>query len=205
MAKSKLGGVYAVLIALTLFFGGMLSYKILTGSGATALGGPVTAQQPSLRSEGIGIQGRVAIQVYSSSGLLVTSWKGHNALSSTAISIMAECFSGKPSAGPGSFLACSGPWISQIWICPVTGTGIACEVGSATSTTVPSGCDPSFSCTGWQSTATITIVTNNSGTMYDAALGLDSGNHDFDRVNVSPAIALNQGDRAVITITFTIS
>lgn len=191
MAKSKLAGVFAVLFALTLFFGGMLTYRLLAGTSM--------AQQPALRSESVGIQGKVAIQVYSSSGRLVTSWTGHNSLTNWPINALAGCIPGLTTA-PAQLGSCSGPWITRIAICSETA---GCPSAVATNTMVPSGCNPTNSglCTGWQSTATIQIP---AAATYTSAFG-STDIVGFDRVVISPGLSLNAGDRAVVTITFTVS
>jgi hypothetical protein len=204
MAKSKLAGVFAVLIALTLFFGGMLSYKLLAGTGAKALTANTTGQQQALRSEGVGIQGKVAIQVYSASGRLLTNWKGHNQLSPESRFVIAKCLSG--ATPPSTFVgSCSGPWINEILICtPAVVGGIAnCDQAAATNTMPGCGYPPAINsaCVGWQSTATIEITVAAD---YGSAHGR-TANLNFDDVLISPSLSLNVGDRAVVTITFTVS
>src|SRR2546421_11328928 len=138
MTRLKLAPVFALLLALTLFFGGMLSYKLITGAGAKTAGASALASKPSTRSEGIGIQGKVAIQVYSASGQLVASWKGHNSLSIYAKSAIAGCLSGATTA-PYLFGSC-GSEINSIIMCPSTGG--ACAEGNTTNSVLPASCDP---------------------------------------------------------------
>jgi hypothetical protein len=219
MAKSKLAGVFVVLLALTLFFGGMLSYRLLAGTSVHALGGTSAAPQAALRSESVGIQGKVDIQVYSSSGQLLTSWKGHNSLTPIAINAIAGCLSGATTT-PLAIGSCSGAVGSCVIGGPCKGWVVAIDISdvagdspltAATNTVLPLGCTPaSFSatlCTGWQSTATIGIAASGA---YNQAQGLyvESAGvqyEPFDTVSISPSLSLNAGDRAVVTITFTVS
>lgn len=204
MARSKLSGVFAVLVALTLFLGGMLTYRLLAGTGE-----PSTAKQPALRSEGVGIQGKVAIQVFDSSGYLVTTWSGHNTLEYAARSAIAGCVSGATTT-PSEFGSCSGPWINNIVIC-ATATSIGCGPNAdTTNTMLPLGCDPAASgfCTSWQSTATITIApgfNSSSYNQFEGSYRVGATFFGFDYGTISPSLSLNVGDRAVVTITFTVS
>jgi|ERR1700681_3706182 len=204
MLRSKLGPVFAVLLALTLFFGGMLSYKILAGGGGVKAAG--SAQKASARSDAIGIQGKVAIRVYSASGQLKATWNGHNSLFATPKSAIAGCLSGITSA-PHPYGSCSGAKINVIEIC--NGNSSICPQDTATNTMLPSGCDPAVSenCTGWESTATIDITTSALYTTVigEAFIPLGGNTRGFDLVPIPTALTLNPGDRAVVTITFTVT
>jgi len=194
MVRSKLAPVFAILLALTLFFSGMLTYKLLSGRTAALPGQLAVLRHTSAgQSDRVGIQGRVLIQAYHANGALFTTWKGHNALTVTAINAIAGCASGLTTA-PIGFGACSS-WTA--WI-KVTAPNIF-FAGQATNTLNPTGC---ALCTGWQSTATIAIP--DSIALGQAFAEDASGTH-FDEVSISPAIAVNPGDRVVVTITFTVS
>jgi hypothetical protein len=209
MARSKLAGVFAVLVALTLFLGGMLTYKLLAGTGEKALSGTPTANQSALRSEGVGIQGKVEIRVFNSSGYLVTTWRGHNTLEYATRSAIAGCVSGATTT-PSEFGSCSGPWINNIAIC-ATSSSFGCgSSADAINNMLPLGCDPAAvgTCTGWQSTATITIAPGFNSSGYDQFEGtfrVGATYFGFDFGSISPSLSLNVGDRAVVTITFTVS
>jgi hypothetical protein len=200
MIKSKLAPVFAVLLALTLFFGGMLSYKLLA-TGARA-GGAAAANIPSVHTQGIGIQGRVLIQIYGPSGRLLTTWKGHNSLRVAPINMIAGCLSGI-TAAPVFYGSCSGAKINNLSL-----SGTSSVDGATTNTMLPAGCDPAaMECTGWQSTSTLDIPTTGQYNAVGGSLNTTSvfGKILFDFVNIAPALSLNKGDRAVVTITFTVS
>jgi hypothetical protein len=204
MARSRLTPVFVVLTALTLFLGGMLSYKLISGVGTTAPGSAVWTNQTRAHSEGIGIEGKVAIEVYSASGLLKTTWRGHNSLHPYAINAIAGCTSGLTTT-PRYFGACGVAQINSIQI----GAGSITATAAATNTALPAGCKPGalgIWCTGWASTATIDIT--QAGTYNQAQAGYNdvtTGFAFFDTVTISPGLVLKVGDRAVVTITFTVS
>jgi hypothetical protein len=56
-------------------------------------------------------------------------------------------------------------------------------------------------CNSWQVQATINITTTDT---YSGANGFRAGT-SWDSVVISPSLSLNAGDRAVVTITFTVS
>jgi hypothetical protein len=209
MAKSKLAGVFAVLIALTLFFGGMLTYKVMAGTGAKALVGASSARTPTLRSEGIGIQGKVGVQVYSSSGRLLTSLETHNHLVAAPINNIAACVSGLASTTDGYPEGCASARINEVQLCSDPGGSNCLPSVVGTNVANPPGCifgaNPAIGqtfCTGWQTTATIPITVG--GRSFTSVLG-ENAHTAFDVASLPSTISPNVGDTVVITITFTIS
>src|ERR1700687_2574866 len=209
MARSRLTPVFVVLVALTLFVSGMLAYKLAIGSPAhpAAIWGGSSA-----KSDSFSIEGRALIQVYRADGTLSATWRGHNDLTPFGKNAIAGCFSGlttTPYAGLGS---CGG-WTRAIHVLLVAGP-IQRPMGeNATNTAVPAGCDPATGqaalCTGWQTQASFYI--NQAGTLTNASAASEkapfSSQTKFDIVSItpSPGLAVNVGDTAVITITFSVS
>jgi hypothetical protein len=201
MTRARLTPVFALLLALTLFFGGMLSYKLLSGAGVVkAAGGQALAGKPSAQK--VGVQGRFAIQVYNASGRLVATWKGHNSLTTYAQNAIAGCLSGITTA-PLGFGTC-GQTVNAILMCPDSGG--FCAEDASTNTMLPAGCDPVAAlCTGWQSVATLNILQTSSYSEARGEIHSGTSHRAFDIAAISPSLSLNQGDRAVVTITFTVS
>src|SRR6266850_3338054 len=198
MRNTKLVGAIGLLLGLTLFFGGMLSARLLSQL-------DTVASRPSAQNEGLSIGGAVQIDAYHADGTKFASWSGHNALGAAAINGIAACLPGLDTT-PAYYNGCS-TFMNKIYV--GTRNGPICCVtdgANATSTLLPNACDPntgSNPCNGWKSSATIDIV----GTY---TLSLAAGIHGtsgaaFDWIDVNPSFAVSPGDRVIVTITFTVN
>ena len=200
MLRSKYTAVFAVLAALTLFFGGMFTYKVLQGgTGATAAS---TTNHAPGHKESFTVEGRAVIQIIRN-GRVVTTWKGHNALYEYGKNAIVGCLSGKTTA-PALFGKCSG-YITHIYLA-VSGGGCNgwCVGAAATNTLTPANCDPANGfplCTGWTTEATLDINQNETVVAASAA----NGNINwFDQIS-GLSLAVNAGDRVDTKISFTVS
>src|ERR1700682_3588911 len=140
MRNRKLLAIFGALLTLTVFFGGRVTYKLVSGS----FGGTITraaAAAPSHR-DGVTIRGHLDLQVVRA-GKVVATWKGHNALQPLAINAMAGCASGLTTA-PAFVGKCSGwtPDISLFTNGPCYGW---CMGAVATNSGLPAGCNPAGS------------------------------------------------------------
>lgn len=197
--------IAGVAIGAVLFIGGFLAYPFFTHSSG-----------PS-QSEKFGVSGYAVIKAYHSDGTLYATWEGHNSLTDSARSFIADCASGLATSFPFSPPVGCSSWMTAIDLRDSGGS----RVGQSTTTNagLPTGCVPgSFpACTGWKSTATFDFNTylggsgNSAGcTTYPCNIGQVLGGssvqaENWDLINVSPAITVNSGDRLITTITFTIS
>lgn len=192
----------AILIGAMVFAGGFFSYQLVNSKARGGLG------------QDIPIGGYVVIKAYHSNGKLFATWSGHNTLSVFAVNAIANCISGV-SDTPDIFGTCSS-MTSNVWVQGLEVSGdnpnnIPFE-GTAANSLLPSGCisvatDENgglTTCTGWQTTGTITF----SGS--DLPVAVDSGGAEgpgvvFDQVSISPTITVNAGDSLVVTVTFSIT
>jgi hypothetical protein len=205
MARSRLAPVFVVLVALTIFVSGMLAYKISVGSPAA----PSAARAGSgAQSDLLTIEGRALVQVYHADGTNFATWRGHNALTNYARNGIAGCISGLTTA-PFAYGRCSNwvPWMRAYVLQPdgTVNNGVAAP---STSTALPTGRSLVAVpiCSGWRSQGTVEFL-YIQGTLNGAAVDTDSaiGGVQFDKVDITPGIPVKIGDRAVITITFTVS
>lgn len=186
-----------VLLGLTLFFGGMLSARLLAAEAPA----PAATQ---VQNDGVGIAGAVTMSAYHADGTLFATWNGHNSLGQAAQNGIAACLPGL-NTSPAYYNGCS-TFIDKIYVGTQNGP-ICCltDGAAATSAALPAGC--SFVgtpfCSGWKSTATIDITGSYT-------LSLAAGIHGqsgaaFDWIAVSPSFNVNAGDRVIVTITFSVS
>jgi hypothetical protein len=191
-----------VLAALTLFFGGMLSYKVIAGRQTLPAIGQASAGV-SGHHEAVGIQGRAVMKVLRG-GNVVASWKGHNSLTDYAKNAVVGCLSGLQPAPP--LFSCTSGMTTVIKLDGAGGTcGYFCEGHVASSIPQPPGClfaymNPYIPCNGWQVDATVDI-TGNETSIVAAHAGVG---YMFDDIVVSPALAVHYGDRVHVVITFTV-
>jgi hypothetical protein len=205
MARSRLAPVFVVLVALTIFVSGMLAYKISMGSPAVRAGS-------GAQSDLLTIEGRALVQLYHADGTNFATWRGHNSLTNYAKNGIAGCISGLTTA-PYAYGRCSNwvPWM-RAYVLQPDGILASNSAAPSTSTALPTGCSPMPTtpavpiCNGWRSQATIEFL-YTQGTLNGAAVDTDSalGGVQFDKVDITPGIPVKIGDRAVITITFTVS
>lgn len=201
MRNTRFIAVIGVLLGLTLFFGGILSSRLL----ATGDPGLSAARAAGGQSDGLTITGRVQMDAYHPDGRLFASWSGHNALGSAAKNGIAACLPGL-STTPAYYNGCSS-FIQKIYVGTQNGP-ICCLTDGATATNsaLPSGCDfasGSNPCNGWTSTASIDVT--SSYTVSVAAGTHASSGAAFDWIAVNPSFAVNSGDRVIVTITFTVN
>jgi hypothetical protein len=199
MIRRRYAVVFAVLAASTLFFGGMLTYKL--AADRTAVASASAVRSASGQREGLTIEGRAVIQVIRD-GRVITTWKGHNALYPYGKNAIAGCLSGATTA-PAFYGSCSG-FITYIYL-NVSSGGCSgwCERASATNAVTPAGCEPTnvFAlCTGWTTSATVTISQNETVT---GAAATNAFTNWFDQIALN--LAVNTGDRVAVTISFTVS
>src|SRR5438067_11206125 len=140
---------FGLLLGLTLFFGGMLSARVLTQS-------ELVATHPGAQGDALHIAGAVQMDAYHADGQRFASWTGHNALGAAAINGIAACMPGLD-ATPAYYNGCS-TFINKLYVGTRNGP-ICCVTDGATATQalLPPGCDPntgSNPCNGWKSTAT---------------------------------------------------
>ncbi len=192
----------AVLIGAIVLLSGFFSYQVFINKGNAA------------HSDSIPIGGYVVVKAYHADGQLYATWQGHNTLYVDAVNAIAVCFSGQ-SSSPEYWNSCSpmtpevqlgGYYSSTVGEPPLTAT--------ATNSLLPVSCSPTGNpptCTGWQTTGTITFPsTLINGLQYpfivdEAGANGPSTGVPFDTVNVSPIITANAGDSLVITVTFSIT
>ncbi|SRR6266851_6047335 len=201
MRSARYLTVFGVLLGLTLFFGGMLSSRLLSSQLPSSADGRAASGQ----TEGLSITGAVQIDAYHSDGQLFASWSGHNALGAAAKNGIAACLPGL-NTSPAYYNGCS-TFINKIYVGTQNGP-ICCvtDGAAATSSGLPAGCDSntgSNPCNGWKSTASIDI-----GSSY--TVNLAAGIHGasgaaFDWIAVSPSFGVTAGDRVIVTITFTVN
>jgi hypothetical protein len=203
--------VFAVLLALTLFFAGLLTARIWFAATAAPSHAGALGNHPTDR---ISIHGAVHLEAFHANGVRFQTWSGHNSLTSYARNSIAACYSGVSATPAGGCTA----FTTQMTLHDANGSGIpgtntCCPPASAaTSALTPTGCDPASGqglgsgnnpCSGWtvnatfdgfQAPVTIASVDAHGGHQFS-----------FDLANISPTISVQPGDRVIVTITFTIA
>ena len=204
--RSRVAAV--VVIAALMFISGLVSYQYLFASSRNG------------NSEKFTIEGHGVIQAYHADGALFATWKGDNTLTGQGENVISSCL-GNLTTTPVYYLACV-PVVTEIAI--GHDSGLEDGIAPSTNTGLPAGCNPntavpSYCSGGWVAVATFDCGSNNPTCPEYATLPVTINNADggatppgclcsffsFDDLAVSPGITLNQGDRLVVTITYTIS
>jgi len=189
----KLPVVLGILLAV-MFTTGFFTYQFFFAS-------------PKGPSDKFGIHGHVVVKAYHADGTLYAVRECNNVLVSRAKNAIAGCATGI-GATPSGFGACSG------WLTTMRAEDGSWKklffFGSITNTLLPSGCDPTTGAPlcdqGWISQATIDITQNASIFAVGAGVGTSPADYvPFDSITLPSVISANEGDRLVVTITFTIS
>lgn len=197
----------AVVIAAMMLVSGLIAYRALVPTGNGARNAP-------LGSESLPIGGYAVIQAYHSNGQLYATWQGHNTLYVSAVNALAQCLSGN-STTPNLFGSCSG-FTSSIFL--DTASFVEYKV-NAVNTMTPTGCTPIGNppnCSGWQAQATFDFSTitpdsaSSSQTNTFPASFNRAGTYapsfvPFDLITITSPVTVNQGDRLVVTISFSVT
>jgi hypothetical protein len=197
------------LFALTLFFAGLLSARLLL----PATGASHAAALTNHPADRISIHGAVHLEAFHANGVRFRAWSGHNSLTAASRNSIAACYSGLYTTPLGGCTA----FTTQMRLFDAGGGGIqgtntCCPPASAaTDALTPTGCDPAKGlmnfppnpCSGWTVTATF------DGFQAPVTIGsVDSHGSQqwaFDVASISPTISVQPGDRVIVTITFTIA
>jgi len=199
--------VFAVVgIAALMFVSGLVSYQYLFASSRQG------------NSEKFTIEGHGVIMAYHADGTLFATWKGDNALVGQGENALSACIGGLTTA-PIYYNVCA-PLVTAIAI--GHDSGLEDGMAPSTNTGLPAGCNAvtlPYCTGGWTSQATFDCIASGPTCPEYSALPVTINNADggtatptcscsflsFDDLAVSPGIVLGQGDRLVVTITYTIS
>lgn len=187
------------------------SSSVIVAAVGVALGlivGIVAGHQATLvsrsqgQSDALALHGRATLVAQHADGQVFANREIDNQLVDLVRNAISSCASGVNTSP--LYLGCSN-WTTQIIIYdPVTPVA---RNAPTTNTLTPAGCNPTVpgaSCTGWKTAATFDTQIDVAMNVSSIYTGAPAANPSVDVIGVSPALALQPGDRLFVTITFTI-